>query len=169
MSECITNVIETYDFISAGHFPRWPPISSRWKRKSFSSGMSIGIWLGTATRRLRCRYSTVALLSSWGNDSLMNRARSSSEMWSRSPMFHARWRNSGDRNGRSGLERSGRQESVRPQAIYSMLVRRVSRAFCDRRGAVATATYSRMASMSSAWRRASCCFISSSNWLYLSM
>lgn len=50
-------------------------------------------------------------------------------------MFHARWRNSGDRNGRSGLERSGRQEAVRPQAICSMLVRRVSKAFCDRKGA----------------------------------
>ena len=61
-----------------------------------------------------------------------------------------------------------RQAGVRPAAgICSMLVRRVSRAFCDRKGAVATVTYSRMASMSSAWRRASCCFISSSNWLYL--
>ena len=51
-----------------------------------------------------------------------------------------------------------RQAGVRPAAGYLLDV-----------GAVATVTYSRMASMSSAWRRASCCFISSSNWLYLSM
>ena len=31
-------------FISRGPFFRWPPISSRWKRKSPSSGMSIGIF-----------------------------------------------------------------------------------------------------------------------------
>ena len=55
-----------------------------------------------------------------------------------------------------------RQAGVRPAAGYLL-------AFCDRKGAVATVTYSRMASISSAWRRASCCFISSSNWLYLSM
>lgn len=84
-------------------------------------------------------------------------------------MFHARCRSSGDRKGRSGLECSGRQESVWPQAMHSMLVRRVSRDCYDRKGAVATVTYSRMASMSLVWRWASCCFTSSSSRLYRSM
>ena len=57
-----------------------------------------------------------------------------------------------------------RQAGVRPAAGYLLdvgeervegLLRQEGRG-CD-------------ASMSSAWRRASCCFISSSNWLYLSM